>query len=147
MNASERGLVTTLIRWAAGLPNAIGNHVNDQAATTAARALARRASPVPDPVNPDDVDLAAGPVYTLTQVRDGTGWPPGVRFRVVRDLPAAPHPDGDPCKCMTSHAAVSPAHPGHCCFVPATQVCHPEQFDAWLRADAAVRYADGRRQR
>lgn len=38
-----------------------------------------------------------------------------------------------PCQCMTSFAAISPTHHGHCCFVPATQTCHPEEVAEWER--------------
>lgn len=37
----------------------------------------------------------------------------------------------EPCQCLRSHAAVSPTHRGHCCFLPATQTCHPEAVAAW----------------
>lgn len=33
-----------------------------------------------EPSNPDMVALAAGQPYTLTQVRDGTGWPEHSKF-------------------------------------------------------------------
>jgi hypothetical protein len=37
----------------------------------------------------------------------------------------------DPCRCVHSYAAVSPMHDGHCCFFPATQICHDEEVAAW----------------
>lgn len=36
-----------------------------------------------------------------------------------------------PCQCHGSHAAVSPTHSGHCCFVPANRTCHPAEVAAW----------------
>jgi hypothetical protein len=39
----------------------------------------------------------------------------------------------EPCQCMTSFAAISPIHSGHCCFLPATQTCHPEEVAEWER--------------
>jgi hypothetical protein len=42
-------------------------------------------------------------------------------------------PDPEPCQCHRSVAAVSPTHPGHCCFLPATQDCHREEVEAWER--------------
>lgn len=39
----------------------------------------------------------------------------------------------EPCQCMTSFAAVTNTHPGHCCFVPASQECHPAEVAEWER--------------
>jgi hypothetical protein len=39
----------------------------------------------------------------------------------------------EPCQCHGSFAAVSPTHPGHCCFLPADQDCHPEAIAEWER--------------
>jgi hypothetical protein len=41
--------------------------------------------------------------------------------------------DPRPCQCHDSFAAVSPTHPGHCCFLPADQDCHREEVEAWER--------------
>ena len=41
-----------------------------------------------------------------------------------------------PCQCHDSFAAVSPTHPGHCCFVPDTQTCHAAEVAAWERRNA-----------
>jgi hypothetical protein len=35
------------------------------------------------------------------------------------------------CQCMTSFAYITPVHPGHCCFVPASQVCHQAEVAEW----------------
>jgi len=53
-----------------------------------------------------------------------------------------------PCQCHTSFAAVSPTHPGHCCFWPLAQACHPEAVAEWerqrdLRRPALIRDGDG----
>jgi hypothetical protein len=45
----------------------------------------------------------------------------------------------DPCQCLKSFAAVSPIHPGHCCFLPATQTCHPVEVAEWERQRDARR--------
>lgn len=37
-----------------------------------------------------------------------------------------------PCRCHQSRAAVSPIHDGHCCFLPASQTCHPVELAAWI---------------
>lgn len=39
----------------------------------------------------------------------------------------------EPCQCLTSFAVVSPIHPGHCCFLPASQTCHREEVAEWER--------------
>jgi len=39
----------------------------------------------------------------------------------------------EPCQCHASFAAVSPTHPGHCCFWPLAQSCHPEAVAEWER--------------
>lgn len=38
-----------------------------------------------------------------------------------------------PCRCHDSLAAISPIHPGHCCFLPASQDCHRAEVEAWER--------------
>jgi hypothetical protein len=50
-------------------------------------------------------------------------------FRARDEAAAGP----EPCQCHTSVAAVSPVHPGHCCFLPASQDCHREEVEAWER--------------
>lgn len=47
-----------------------------------------------------------------------------------------------PCRCHRSHATVSPTHSGHCCFLPATQTCHPAAVATWITEDA--RWHSGR---
>lgn len=39
--------------------------------------------------------------------------------------------DDEPCQCHKSWAAITPTHRGHCCFVPASQTCHPQEVAAW----------------
>lgn len=36
-----------------------------------------------------------------------------------------------PCRCLRSFAAVTPTHPGHCCFLPAGQACHQGEVAEW----------------
>jgi len=53
---------------------------------------------------------------------------------VTNAVPGGGQPEQPvPCKCHTSFAYISPTHTGHCCFVPATQQCHPEEVAAWER--------------
>jgi hypothetical protein len=44
-----------------------------------------------------------------------------------------------PCRCMKSHAAVSPTHDGHCCFLPAETRCHLDEFLVWMADERALR--------
>ena len=44
---------------------------------------------------------------------------------------AAPEKTADPCRCLKSFAYVTGFHPGHCCFWPTTQDCHPAEVAAW----------------
>lgn len=39
----------------------------------------------------------------------------------------------EPCQCHKNFAPVTPTHTGHCCFVPATQTCHPDEVAEWVR--------------
>lgn len=53
--------------------------------------------------------------------------------------PPAPQAISDlaePCQCHDSFAMVTPAHPGHCCFVPETQTCHLAEVAEWERQNA-----------
>ena len=45
-------------------------------------------------------------------------------------------PTPPPCQCHQSSAPVTPTHPGHCCFVPGTQTCHPAEVAEWERQHA-----------
>jgi hypothetical protein len=47
------------------------------------------------------------------------------------DRQAAYAAEAQPCRCLQSWAYISPWHPGHCCFVPASQTCHAEEVAAW----------------
>jgi hypothetical protein len=38
-----------------------------------------------------------------------------------------------PCQCHQSFAYISPIHSGHCCFIPETQTCHPDEVAEWER--------------
>jgi hypothetical protein len=38
-----------------------------------------------------------------------------------------------PCKCHKNFAHIASTHSGHCCFVPATQTCHPGEVAAWVQ--------------
>ena len=51
----------------------------------------------------------------------------------IADRGAQAKAGSDPCQCMTSFAAVSPIHPGHCCFLPASQACHAAEVAEWER--------------
>lgn len=62
-----------------------------------------------------------------------TGKSAAALFRDAFLASVAARSQPEPCQCMTSFAAVSPIHPGHCCFVPATQTCHPEEVAEWER--------------
>jgi hypothetical protein len=44
---------------------------------------------------------------------------------------AAFRPMPDPCRCLKSHAFITPIHDGHCCFIPADSTCHQEEVAAW----------------
>lgn len=39
--------------------------------------------------------------------------------------------DPAPCRCLHSHAAVTPMHSGHCCFWPESQTCHLDEVADW----------------
>lgn len=39
--------------------------------------------------------------------------------------------DEPPCKCHQNFAYIAPIHSGHCCFLPESQTCHPEEVAAW----------------
>lgn len=45
--------------------------------------------------------------------------------------PASGEASETPCRCHGSHAAVTPFHPGHCCFFPPDRTCHPEEVTSW----------------
>lgn len=45
----------------------------------------------------------------------------------------------EPCKCHNSHAAVTPTHGGHCCFLPADSTCHADEVEAWTADDELIR--------
>jgi hypothetical protein len=59
----------------------------------------------------------------------GLGWGVFGPWPAATQLPLWPDPA--PCPCMTTFTYISPTHPGHCCFVPHTQTCHPVEFAAW----------------
>lgn len=44
-----------------------------------------------------------------------------------------PESTAGPCPCHKSFAAISPAHPGHCCFFPDGQTSHPQEVAEWER--------------
>jgi hypothetical protein len=52
---------------------------------------------------------------------------------LFRERGETPDAGPEPCQCHTSVAAVSPVHPGHCCFLPSGQDCHREEVEAWER--------------
>lgn len=45
--------------------------------------------------------------------------------------PRPPAEPDEPCRCLNLYAAISPTHLGHCCFIPATRTCHPDEVAAW----------------
>lgn len=46
-----------------------------------------------------------------------------------------------PCKCLQSWAYITPTHLGHCCFIPASQTCHPAEVAEWERRRDEMREA------
>ena len=52
--------------------------------------------------------------------------------------------DSGPCQCHDSLANITPIHPGHCCFLPASQDCHRDEVEAWeRRRDRVLRREPG----